>query len=480
VNGQAATVLTSREPAAAAFPALLYLAARSRDVGAVVERLGRAGVVVAVAGDAAEALALLEDRHFSLCLVDLADERRAVPSIRALRAQHPSLPMMGLIDPARPLVAAEAIHAGVVDLLSWPFDEADVAVLVANVEDQGGDGPLDADTVPGASTTSLFAQSAAMRLIVSQVREAAEESRHVLVCGEPGSGRERVARAIHAARQATGAPFLRIDCAADGSADLEQTLFGLVSDRLPQGSTQRGAERIARAGALWQTRGGLLLLLNIADAPGRVQAKLARLLRDREAAVVDRRPSTVVDLDVRVIAVVEPALEADLADGRLRRDLYERLAGSRIDVPPLRRRREDIPLLAVHFLGLLGGAERGAPRRFSRAALALLSALPWPGNVRELRTVVETLVRSVSRPVIQLDDLLARVQLDGTSARVDTTGTLRDAKARFERDWISAVLLKHHGRVGEAARALGIQRTNLYRKVRQLNVARTLLASRRS
>jgi DNA-binding NtrC family response regulator len=134
----------------------------------------------------------------------------------------------------------------------------------------------------------------------------------------------------------------------------------------------------------------------------------------------------------------------------------------------------------VHFLGTLGAAERGGPRRFSRSALALLSALPWPGNVGELRRLVETLVRSVPRPVIQLDDLLARVQLDGMSARTDTGGTLRDAKARFEREWISAVLLKHHGRVGEAARALGIQRTNLYRKVRQLNVARTLLASRRT
>src|SRR5262249_3780776 len=139
-------------------------------------------------------------------------------------------------------------------------------------------------------------------------------------------------------------------------------------------------------------------------------------------------------------------------------------------------RREDIPVLAVHLLSELRQALGAPPQRFSRAALALLAALPWPGNAAELRALVETLVRSVDHPVIQIDDVLAFVRLDGVSPRIDVSGTLRDAKARFERDWISAVLMKHQGRVEDAARALGIQRTNLYRKVRQLKVARTLLA----
>ena len=135
-------------------------------------------------------------------------------------------------------------------------------------------------------------------------------------------------------------------------------------------------------------------------------------------------------------------------------------------------------MLALHVLRQLGGG--ATPQSFSRSALALLSALPWPGNGRELRGLIETLTRVVDRPVIQLDDVLNHVRLDGLAPRVDVEGTLRDAKARFERDWISAMLLKHHGRVGEAAKALGIQRTNLYRKVRQLKVARTLLSTRRS
>jgi DNA-binding NtrC family response regulator len=186
-----------------------------------------------------------------------------------------------------------------------------------------------------------------------------------------------------------------------------------------------------------------------------------------------------VELNVRLIAAVDAGVEAAVEEGRLRADLYERLAQIRIDMPPLRRRREDVPLLAVHVLLQTCEAQGTAPKTFSRSALALLTALPWHGNTGELRALIEGLVRAVSQPVIQLDDLLGQASLDGMPARFDAGVTLRDAKARFERDCISAVLMRHHGRVGEAAKALGIQRTNLYRKVRQLNVARSLLSSRK-
>jgi DNA-binding NtrC family response regulator len=251
-------------------------------------------------------------------------------------------------------------------------------------------------------------------------------------------------------------------------------LFGVGVDRQPAPARSRTPDRIGKAGAVFEAHGGTLFLEAIVDAPARVQAKLVRLMRDGEAVLVEKRAP--VDLEFRLVISVEPGVDTAIAEGRLRRDLFERVAAVEIEVPPLRRRREDIPVLAVHLLSELRQALNAPPQRFSRAALALLVALPWPGNVAELRALVETLVRSVDHPVIQIDDVLASVRLDGVSPRLDVSGTLRDAKARFERDWISAVLMKHQGRVEEAARALGIQRTNLYRKVRQLNVARTLLA----
>jgi DNA-binding NtrC family response regulator len=162
----------------------------------------------------------------------------------------------------------------------------------------------------------------------------------------------------------------------------------------------------------------------------------------------------------------------------MRADLYERLAHVRIDVPPLRRRREDIPVLAVLFLKRSCDAQSAALKGISRSALKLLAALPWSGNATELRTLVDTLVRSVDEPVIQLDDLLEHASFEAAAVRMDAGVSLRDAKARFERECISAVLARHHGRVGDAAKALGIQRTNLYRKVRQLQVVRPRPARR--
>jgi DNA-binding NtrC family response regulator len=201
------------------------------------------------------------------------------------------------------------------------------------------------------------------------------------------------------------------------------------------------------------------------------------VLRDREA-VVDGK-TTVVELDVQPIATFDTGVDGALVDGRLRSDLYKQMAQVRIDVPALRRRREDIPLLAVHLLRQICAEGQVVEKHFSRAVVQVLSALPWAGNATELRTLLSALVKSVDRPVIHLEDLLEHARLDGGAEPVELGSTLRDAKARFERECISAVLARHHGRVPDAAKALGIQRTNLYRKIRQLNVARSLLSARK-
>jgi DNA-binding NtrC family response regulator len=286
-----------------------------------------------------------------------------------------------------------------------------------------------------------------------------------------------VARAIHARSARAARPFIVVDCAEGTLHELESRLFGMVTDRRTAGHERRASERVGVTGAVCRANGGTLFLRNVMEAPTRVQAKLARLLRDREAGLTEERQ--LIDLDFRPMAAVDAGVDAAIAEERIRRDLYERLAQTKIDVPPFRRRREDLPLIATTFLRDVAARRGAQPKTCSRAAFALLSALPWPGNGKELRTLLETLMDSTGRSVIQLDDLFEHVRLDGLAARVEAGGTLRDAKARFERDWISAVLMKHHGRVGEAAKALGIQRTNLYRKVRQLKVARTLLGPRR-
>jgi DNA-binding NtrC family response regulator len=202
-----------------------------------------------------------------------------------------------------------------------------------------------------------------------------------------------------------------------------------------------------------------------------VQARLVRVLRDREV-FVDDAPEP-VSLDVRPIASADGSFDLAVEEGRLRRDLHERLGLIRIDVPPLRERREDIPMLASHTLKELCRANGRPVKTLTRPALTLLSALPWRGNLPELRLFLERLILLVPNGLIRLEDVLAHTQLEGST--ISATGldaTLRQARARFERDYIAAVLQHHRGRIADAARVLGVQRTNLYRKLRKLNLMR--------
>lgn len=453
---------------------VLYLPLVARERAGVRDRLARAGLTVTAAGDLKAAFDALAARTFTVCVLDLGHDRAALVAIRSLRVHHVHLPIVGIVDAANPVAAGELIQAGVTELLSWPFEDRDLGVAIANIKDRAID--VDIIEMSEGSGHPLFAQSGAMRQVLDRVRASSASTGGVCLCGEPGTGRTLVARAIHsAAFPQNGRPFVVVDCASESVSDLEERLFG-VADRGQAGPAPVREVRVSRQSALASAHSGTLLLRNLVEAPARVQAKLARVLRDGEA-MGDRR--SVIELHVRPMAAMDQTFEAALSDGRLRRDLFGRLAHERIDVPPLRRRREDLPSLAAYFLRAEAAVQQAGAKSFSRAALRLLMALPWHGNAVELRELIATLVRSVPRQVIQIDDLLEHASLDGIAARIDTGVSLRDAKARFERECISAVLMRHHGRVAEAAKALGIQRTNLYRKVRQLNVARSLLSARR-
>jgi len=175
-------------------------------------------------------------------------------------------------------------------------------------------------------------------------------------------------------------------------------------------------------------------------------------------------------LDLRFIAATPPRVDDWVDRGDLRADLVEALGVVRIELPPLRQRTEDIPLLATHFLKEACRRNGIPPKTFSRSALTLLSAMPWPGNASELRALTERLAVLITRGVVLLEDVLANVRLEGAEALGGPSGTLREARERFERDYVASVLQHHRGRMGDAARELGIERTNLYRKIKQLNI----------
>ena len=315
----------------------------------------------------------------------------------------------------------------------------------------------------------LIGLSPAMRQVMEQVHRAAQDTAHVFVCGEPGCGRETVARAIHQQSRTSAGPFIKLDCAKSLPQDLEKLLFATAGSGNESGAERRLLERVRPESHLYQSRGGTLFLQNILDVSARTQLRLARVLRDREVMIMDEGRR--VDLDHRVIVAGDITVDSAAQDGRILPDLYKRLCVFRLDVPALRERREDIPQLAAHLVAVLCAKSNVACKQLTDSAQSMLAALPWRrGNGTELRSLLENLVFRVQGPTIGLEDVLAHVQLDAHAAWFPVGFSLRDARARFEREYIGAVLAQHHGRIPDAAKTLGIQRSNLYRKMRRLKV----------
>lgn len=436
-----------------------------REVAAVLGDLGFETVQM----DIAESMDTL-DGPVALCLIDLRENGEALRFARAMRVRHPAALLIGLTDPSRPAAAAEAIRAGVFDVLPRPPSARDLEALLANAKEQVSLSVAARALVPESTPFGIVGSSPAMRQVIELAQRAASGRSGILICGERGTGREMIARAIHEQGQNRDQPFVKIDCAGP-TENIELQLFGVINKRSGSGALERRSlERLAKDCRLCDASGGILFLENPAELPARVQARLVRVLRDREVFVDHGRSP--VSLDLRPMASVDTTVEAAIEEGRLRQDLYERLSLIRIDVPALRQRREDIPMLATHFLKELCATNQTPLKSMTRPALTLISALPLRANAPELRALLERLVLMVPNGLIRLEDVLIHTQLEATISPTGFDATLRQARARFERDYIAAVLQHHRGRIAEAARVLGIQRTNLYRKMRRLNVMR--------
>jgi DNA-binding NtrC family response regulator len=314
----------------------------------------------------------------------------------------------------------------------------------------------------------LVGGSAAARRLADDIRAAADAS-CVLLASETGLETVEIARVIHGHSGRNGA-FLAIDCAAAEPGAVERELFGEQPRR-----TLSDLESIGVRSALASARGGTLYLGEFPELSASAQARLARIVRDGEVRIAGEP----CRLDICLVAATSADLDAEITDGRVRRDLARHISRTRIAVPGLRQRAEDIAQM-IDALVAECCDRAGTPRKpITQAATTLLAAMPWRGNLAELRHAVARLVASARGEQIQLEDVLAHVRFDGALSPSSGTGTLRAARQQFERDYIARVLQHHRGRVGDAARALGIQRTNLYRKARQLglSVARSVQSS---
>ncbi|MBI3493839.1 MAG: sigma-54-dependent Fis family transcriptional regulator [Acidobacteria bacterium] len=446
---------------------ILYLGCPAAERSDTEKLLGAANVAVVWADSAAYALNELQRRDMPV-LLDLSRGAGALQVAREIRSHRASTLMFAVVDARRPDLTTEAVLAGMADVFARPLGGRRVAnAIERELNYETRQRPRAAET----SGDELYTHSPAMRDVMVLVTRAATMRAGVMIRGEEGTGRQVTARAIHALQNSGGA-FVTVDCAAYDAEGLEAVLFGTTATTLHGDEAGRGLEPVGRTGRLHEALGGTLYLQNVAEATTRVQGRLARLLRDREALLVENGKP--IGFDVRPMAGVDPSFDAAVQEGRVRDDLFRRLSVLRIDMPPLRGRREDIPALANYFLRELCAALRVPPKVLSRPALSLIAALPWRGNAVELRTLLESVVHGLQGGRgIGLDDVLGHVRLDGGPVVFSSDGTLKQARARFEREYIAAVLEQHHGRITDAAKALGIQRTNLYRKIRSLRVSRS-------
>lgn len=282
----------------------------------------------------------------------------------------------------------------------------------------------------------------------------------VLIAADAGLDADAVARALHD-RSRPGMPFVVIDCAGADPASIERDLLGEPQ----RGDAHHDVDRVGPSAALLRARAGTLYLRHIGDLPAGVQRRLARVMRDREVSVGRRRAA----LRARVVTQASASIATDVRDGHVRPDLLRRLSHVTIAVPVLRERAEDIPELAVRVAAALRSGD--APV-FTQAALTVLAARSWMGNLDELRAVLERILASASNGTVRQEDVLAHLPIDGALPRVAPQVSLREARRQFERDYIASVLERHRWRMSDAARTLGIERANLYRKTRQLGIAR--------
>jgi two-component system nitrogen regulation response regulator NtrX len=364
--------------------------------------------------------------------------------------------------------AVRAIKMGAFDFVEKPLSLDKTVLVIRNALHQRR---LEAENralrAQVDRTQTMVGESYGMRQLREQVAMAAPTNGRVLIYGENGTGKELVARTIHALSRRRAGAFVEVNCAAIPEELIESELFGHV----------RGAFTGAvadRRGKFEVADGGTIFLDEIGDMSVKTQAKVLRVLQEQTLVAVGGHVS--IRVDARVLAATNKDLQAEIRAGRFREDLYFRLNVIPIFVPPLRDRREDIPLLADHFMSEFAREYGRRLKRFDTAAKSVLQHYPWPGNVRELRNVIERLMIMVHDDTITPADLsfldpagLVRPPVPPEVAA--ERQTLHEARDQFERDLILRTLAEQQGNMSRTAEVLGVERSNLYRKMKAFGIA---------
>jgi two-component system nitrogen regulation response regulator NtrX len=418
------------------------------------------GYEVLTAGSGEEALKIVEEEMLSLVLLDIwLPGIDGIETLKIIKSGHPQLRVVMMSGHGTIETAVKATKLGAFDFIEKPLSLEKVLLIVKHALDIT---QLEEENVLLKQKVTheyeLTGDSEAITELQEMISLVAPTNAWILIMGENGTGKELVARSIHKQSKRVSKAFVEVNCAAIPEELIESELFGHE-----KGSFTGATEK--KRGKFDMAHEGTIFLDEVADMSLKAQAKVLRILQEKKYERVGG--TKLIATDVRVLAATNKDLEKEMEEGRFRQDLYYRLNVIPLRVPPLRDRKEDIPLLVKRFLKDFSSKEGEAEKTITADALAILMRHGWPGNVRELKNIVERLNIMKVGNVIEADDIPLFMKKEQTpEVAEDTPDSLREAKTAFEKQYIAGKLKDYDGNVSRTAEAIGLERSNLHRKIK--------------
>ncbi len=414
--------------------------------------------------DGESALDLLRANHYDVVLLDVwlpgMDGLEVLEHVKELE-DRPEIVMIsghGTVE-----TAVKATKLGAYDFLEKPLSLEKTLIVVKNAAASRRLRAENQEFRRQTSPAEIAGASIPMKALRQQISLMAPTNGRVLIYGESGTGKELVARAIHAQSLRKDELFVEVNCAAIPEDLIESELFGYSKGAFPGADTEK-------EGRLRKADGGTLFLDEVGDMSLKTQSKILRMFDEGRFTPIGREEP--VTVDVRVIAATNKDLEEEIARGNFREDLFYRLNVVPFVVPPLRERKEDIPVLARHFLHEFSAQYGRRTREIADEALEVLTRYSWPGNVRELRNVIERVViMNPTVPRLERKHMPSVLYREGSRRSLGEFSTLHQARAAYERDYILKKLDENNGNVSRTAEVLGLERSHLYRKMKTLGIA---------
>jgi two-component system, NtrC family, nitrogen regulation response regulator NtrX len=425
-------------------------------------RLG--GHEATVCDNATKALDLVKSQNFDLIFSDVVmPGKDGLAFLEDLRAQGITTPVVMMSGQAHIEMAVRATRLGALDFLEKPISTEKLLLTIENVLKLRHLETENRQLRQQLGKHEIIWTGPTMQKLMAQVERVAASETRVCILGETGTGKELVARTLHERSPRASGPFVTLNCAAVPAELIESELFGHE-----KGSFTGAAGR--HLGKFEQAERGTIFLDEIGDMPLPMQAKLLRVLEEGEVERIGGDKP--IRVDVRVLVATHRTLETLVREGKFRQDLFHRVYVFPLVLPPLRERREDIPALIEHFARQVCAQNNWKPIPFTADAIQALQAQPWPGNVRELRNVVERLMLLATDNRVDIDTVRTALPqtLDAPHGVSTTSGPLAERVQNFEREVLLTELKRHSYHITHTAKALGLERSHLYKKAEQLGV----------